>query len=106
MRYLFIHADRTTECVSHYAGKEVVGVATRSTEDANDPKYGEYIAKLRCDRKIALKRAALHAKKIEECEKEMAAIIHKMNKHTEVFIKATKELDDIETALADAKVHL
>jgi len=106
MRYTFVHKGDSTICWSKYAGKSVWGAAKRHPEDAADTDHGERIARLRCDRKIAKKRMAFQAKQIAKCERLLGTVVHDMNRHTNVYTEAMKELEAIEKELRSLKVHL
>jgi len=56
-RYRFIEAGNKIICISTYAKKVVRGVAKCSPNDNFDIEIGKKLAQLRCDEKIADKRA-------------------------------------------------
>lgn len=61
MRYKFYtnkneNGTTITVCISHYAGKPVVGKAKCHADDVYDEEIGKQLAKARCDYKIARKR--------------------------------------------------
>ena len=60
-------------CISHYAGKPVRGIAKCSPEDQYDEAYGKYLAKVRCDQKVAEKRvqrATMKFTKAQQCRRQ------------------------------------
>lgn len=68
MRYRFIQAGNKVICISTYAKKVVKGIAKCSPNDEFDLDLGKELAKLRCDVKIADKRANRAAEKYIEAE--------------------------------------
>lgn len=56
-RYRFIEAGNKIICISTYAKKVVKGIAKCSPNDNFDIEIGKKLAQLRCDEKIADKRA-------------------------------------------------
>lgn len=68
MRYRFIQAGNKVICISTYAKKVVKGIAKCSPNDEFDIEIGKELAKLRCDVKIADKRANRAAEKYIEAE--------------------------------------
>lgn len=56
-RYRFIEAGNKIICISTYAKKVVKGIAKCSPNDVFSPTIGKRLAQLRCDEKIADKRA-------------------------------------------------
>jgi len=56
-RYRFIEAGNKIICISTYAKKVVKGIAKCSPNDNFDIEIGKRLAQLRCDEKIADKRA-------------------------------------------------
>ena len=56
-RYRFIETNNKVICISTYAKKVVRGVAKCSPNDNFDIEIGKRLAQLRCDEKIADKRA-------------------------------------------------
>jgi hypothetical protein len=56
MKYKFFHNGTTTIAVSTYAGKTVKGYAKTDPRDSYDESYGEKLAALRCNVKVAEKR--------------------------------------------------
>lgn len=56
-RYRFIEAGNKVICISTYAKKVVKGIAKCSPNDNFDIEIGKKLAQLRCDEKIADKRA-------------------------------------------------
>lgn len=56
-RYRFIESGNKIICISTYAKKVVKGIAKCSPNDKFDIEIGKKLAQLRCDEKIANKRA-------------------------------------------------
>lgn len=67
-RYRFIQTGNKVICISTYAKKVVKGIAKCSPNDEFDLEFGKELAKLRCDVKIADKRANRAAEKYIEAE--------------------------------------
>ena len=106
MKYAIVHGGTTTTCVSHYAGKEVVGRAKCSPDDSFDPEYGAALATLRCDLKVATKRAKRHAALIEKYQNELAKSIGKMEKHSKFYNEALAEVNKLTDEIKKMDVHL
>ena len=68
MRYRFIQEGNKVICISTYAKKNITGVAKCAPEDEFDLEFGKILAKLRCDVKVADKRANRAAEKYIEAE--------------------------------------
>lgn len=71
-RYRFIEAGNKIICISTYAKKVVRGVAKCSPNDNFDIEIGKKLAQLRCDEKIADKRANRALDKYFEAEEILA----------------------------------
>lgn len=65
-RYRFIKADNKVICISTFAKKPVKGIAKCSPNDNFDLEIGTKLAQLRCDLKVADKRANRAAEKYLE----------------------------------------
>ena len=71
-RYRFIETNNKVICISTYAKKVVRGVAKFSPNDNFDIEIGKRLAQLRCDEKIADKRANRALDKYLEAEDILA----------------------------------
>ena len=71
-RYRFIETGNKIICISTYAKKVVRGVAKCSPNDNFDIEIGKKLAQLRCDEKIADKRANRALDKYLEAEEILA----------------------------------
>lgn len=71
-RYRFIETNNKVICISTYAKKVVRGVAKCSPNDNFDIEIGKRLAQLRCDEKIADKRANRALDKYLEAEDILA----------------------------------
>ena len=67
-RYRFIQTGNKVICISTYAKKVVKGIAKCSPNDKFDLEFGKELAKLRCDVKVADKRADRATEKYIEAE--------------------------------------
>lgn len=61
-KYMYIVDGKRVICLSSYGGKTVRGIAKCNDTDTFDENVGKQLAKLRCDAKIAKRRAAHAAK--------------------------------------------
>ena len=106
MKYTIIHKGTTTMCVSHYAGKKVVGEAKCAPGDSFDLEYGTVLATLRCDLKVAIKRAKRHGMLVEKYQNELAAAIGRMEKHSKFYNEALKEINRLTAEIKKMDAHL
>ena len=67
-KYRFIEAGNKIICISTYAKKVVKGIAKCSPNDNFDIEIGKKLAQLRCDEKVADKRADRALDKYLEAE--------------------------------------
>jgi hypothetical protein len=67
-RYRFFKTDNKIICLSTYAKKPVRGIAKCSPNDTFDIEIGKKLAQLRCDEKVADKRADRALDKYLEAE--------------------------------------
>ena len=80
MKYTYNISGNKVICVSRYAGKPVRGIAKCCEEYDNfNAETGMKLARLRCDKKIALKR--------------VDSTIHKLNSAIENLVKAQNDVD-------------
>lgn len=84
MRYKFYNNGKNQViCVSHFAGKEVKGVAKCNTHyDTFDAAVGETIAKFRCDLKIARLKIKRSRARIEQDKKRLEEAKEALTKST------------------------
>lgn len=106
MRYKFYTTDNKVICVSHYAGKPVRGIAKCDPKDTFNYEDGKKLALARCDEKIAKKREARAAARLNEAKlilAEAQAYMERMeNYHREAvdeMINAHATLTAIEASL-------
>lgn len=95
--YRFYKGKNTITCVSSYAGKTVRGVAKCAPNDEWDEDLGKRLAKLRCDVKVAKKRAMNAAARRADAEEAMVALTKyamKMMNYHEDSLKEYKRLTD------------
>lgn len=88
-RYRFIEAGNKIICISTYAKKVVRGVAKCSPNDNFDIEIGKKLAQLRCDEKIADKRANRALDKYIEAE--------------EILVEAKAYYDDMRKYYLDSE---
>lgn len=67
-RYRFIETENKVICISTFAKKPIKGIAKCSPNDTFNSEIGRKLAQLRCDEKIANKRANRAAQKYLEAE--------------------------------------
>lgn len=75
-KFHFSKDGRKVIAVSSYAGRPVRGIAKCSPEDENDIEKGKALAAARCNLKIARKRFARAAKKVDEASDEYNHIVN------------------------------
>ncbi len=88
-RYRFIEADNKVICISTFAKRPVKGIAKCSPNDNFDFEIGKKLAQLRCDLKIADKRANRAAEKYLEA--------------TELLMDANKYFTDMKQYYFDSE---
>lgn len=105
-RYRFIEANNKIICISTYAKKPVKGIAKCAPNDKFDSVIGRKLAQLRCDAKIANKRADRAAEKYLEAQDwlfEATQYFHDMKDYylnaEEAYITASTSLDEFEKSL-------
>lgn len=108
MRYLYNITDNKVICVSHFAGKAVRGIAKCDPNcDAFNEETGIKLATLRCDEKVARKRAKRAEEKYiaaikayEAAKAEVAAMQVYLNDAYSIHEEARTELLEFENSLA------
>ena len=105
-RYRFVRTNNKIICISTYAKKAVKGIAKCAPNDNFDIEIGKKLAQLRCDKKIADKRANRAAEKYIEAEDELYEAFNYFAKVKKYYFdsemayqKAEKELSDFESNL-------
>lgn len=77
-KYTTYKANNKVIVVSRFAGKPVRGVSKCDPKDTFDEKFGENLAKARCDKKVAEKRLAraleLHRESLMMLERARARV--------------------------------
>ena len=101
MRYKYYSNPeaRTVVCVSTFAGKCVRGVAKCSPDDTFDEAKGTWLAKLRCDYKIAKKRQRRAKEKMEAASKALDKAEHHYYNMVEYYRDASVGVQFIEEDL-------
>ena len=84
-RYRFIEAGNKIICISTYAKKVVKGIAKCSPSDNFNIEIGKKLAQLRCDEKIADKRAYRAAEKFIEAEENLSDAMEYFNRMKEYY---------------------
>ena len=102
-RYTFYIADNKVTCVTHYAGKEVKGIAKCDPNDTFDSEYGRRLAQARADKKVAIKRYKAALKKKNELKESYEKLAYDWNKAENIafstgfeFLRAQYRLQEIE----------
>lgn len=105
-RYRFIEANNKIICISTYAKKVVKGIAKCAPNDKFDPVIGRKLAQLRCDAKIANKRADRAAEKYMEAQDwlfEATQYFYDMKDYylnaEEDYMKTSESLEKFEKSL-------
>ena len=92
-RYRFIHNDNKVICISTFAKKSVKGVAKCSPSDDFNLETGKKLAQLRCDLKVADKRANRAAEKYVDAEDELYIATAHFNEMHDYFYNAELEYE-------------
>lgn len=107
MRYHFYYDGKgKTICVSHYAGKAYRGVSKCAPSDTYDKEMGAYIAKLRCDRKIAIAKVNARDAALDVAYKQYYALENEIEKLQQLMFEACDEYSDIEAKLEETMEEL
>ena len=88
-----------TICVSHFAGKPVRGVARCNPTDKYDEQYGEELARLRCDEKIAMKKINNARNKYNAVVDKMSELTNYMEKYLNYHRDSVNMLNDIQNQI-------
>ena len=97
-RYRFIEADNKVICLSTFAKKSVKGIAKCSPNDTFNLETGRKLAQLRCDFKVANKRADRAADQFVEALELLRLAWDYYNDSKEYYENSEKKCGD---ALAD-----
>lgn len=107
MRYQFYYDGKgKTICVSHYAGKAYRGVSKCAPSDTYDKEMGAYIAKLRCDRKIAIAKMNAREEALDAAEAQYYALESKIEALQQLMYEACDEYEDIDAKLEETMEEL
>lgn len=106
MRYRYFITDTKVICVSSYAGKGVRGIAKCDPKDTFNIDIGKELAGLRCDKKIAEKRAVRSRDKLQEAMNELIAAEAKVARMREYHSEAINELAVVDKKLADLEARI
>lgn len=87
------------KCVSHYAGKPVIGVAKCSPSDEYNEEMGRQIAKARCDFKVADKRQLRASRKLADAYSAFIAAETQMKRMQDYYRTSSYEMLHAEETL-------
>lgn len=86
-------------CMSTYAKKPVKGVAKCSEEDKFDINTGKYLARLRCDLKVAEKRVKNAELKYSEANYKAKRAVDHLSNMMNYCVDALAEYDSVKKEL-------
>lgn len=101
MRYRYFVADTKVICVSSYAGKPVRGIAKCDPKDEFNLETGKGLARLRCDVKIAEKRARRSLERSAEASVLLEKAMAYQKRMRDYALESHQELDAIKKQLAE-----
>lgn len=104
-RYKTYESENKVVVVSKFAGKAVRGVAKCAPDDTFDQKFGEDLAKARCDEKVAEKRAARASQLLGEAIDALKAAEERAEKMRNYVLDAGAELQEARLLVANLEAQ-
>ena len=105
-RYRFIVHDNKVICISSFARKNIKGIAKCAPNDNFDIEIGKKLAQLRCDKKVADKRADRAAQKYIEAEDQLYEAFHNFENIKSYYFDSEAQYQKAEKALFDFESKL